>query len=574
MGSSLYYKQLITVTLLVTVVSSFSVAANQPGIQFIRDDNKQFILNGGINGNWCFNTNSIAQSGSDCSHDHVIRGNIHAACKHSFHQDEYDPARCSKSSVSSRIDLSGNYSFWALDSWKAFNGIDDDGDNNIDFTGLDWDEAIYLINTTVMAVTDNAVYFHDSSYSGRVSHDTTVATALLDEFELNIYPNVTEMAGDAPDIDNNGKLFVIVTDIRDPLYHGQPGELTGGCFWPLHSSENSGESVYSYSNESEIVFIDTVAFSGQELDIAGGLLAHEFTHLVHYSKDNDEDLWLDEGLAVYTQVACGYGESVNHYIEAFETSSGISLTYFDSRPESYGIAYLFIEYLVSKYENNILRGLFTSKTNGMESIAELADIQAGESNPIVQYFGFSEFLAIERKINPVECQSFPVGIEGSLESWSSVYLSLPPPFETSTEIVLSFIGETTTSSPVFSTFNYISVIMFNDSVHLDTVNLGVDELTATGQTRIKDYGTSYNECIIVIHLFAGTGSGNRKAIIVPCERYSVLLEVVDSTHSLIKNTQQKDSTTPLLCLGITALSIVSVSIVALRYRYRQRSINA
>jgi hypothetical protein len=95
-----------------------------------------------------------------------------------------------------------------------------------------------------------------------------------------------------------------------------------------------------------MIYIDYIALN-QNVDWAAGVIAHEFTHMIQWARDRNEDTWVSEGLAVYAEAALGY--EVGDRIFAFEQNADISLLNWTSTVQDYGAAYLFLAYVSEKY---------------------------------------------------------------------------------------------------------------------------------------------------------------------------------------------------------------------------------
>ncbi len=104
-------------------------------------------------------------------------------------------------------------------------------------------------------------------------------------FEAEVYPRVTEAFGTewSPGVDNDTRISIINARLR-----GAGGYVIGG--------DEYAQSVYPYSNQREMVYINTAAFPvGSPSYLA--TVAHELQHLVHWNSDPSEDTWITEGLA-------------------------------------------------------------------------------------------------------------------------------------------------------------------------------------------------------------------------------------------------------------------------------------
>ncbi|HET7009741.1 MAG TPA: hypothetical protein VFI11_03105 [Anaerolineales bacterium] len=82
-----------------------------------------------------------------------------------------------------------------------------------------------------------------------------------------------------------------------------------------------------------------------------GTVAHELEHLIHRDQDEDEDSWIDEGMADLAEYLNGYSHPDSHvvYYMAFHRTP---LTVWGGGLESYGASYLFQLYLLENYGEN------------------------------------------------------------------------------------------------------------------------------------------------------------------------------------------------------------------------------
>ncbi|MCK9224564.1 MAG: hypothetical protein M0Q02_05725, partial [Candidatus Muirbacterium halophilum] len=94
-------------------------------------------------------------------------------------------------------------------------------------------------------------------------------------------------------------LDIIFYDIHD-FYKIGGQEYYAGYFDPD----------YSYNNNK--IFIDTnPGMIYSSIDDVLAVIAHELQHLIHYSYDNDEEKWLNEGLSELSTYVCGFENKVH-----------------------------------------------------------------------------------------------------------------------------------------------------------------------------------------------------------------------------------------------------------------------
>ncbi len=82
-----------------------------------------------------------------------------------------------------------------------------------------------------------------------------------------------------------------------------------------------------------------------------GTVAHELEHLIHHDHDEDEDSWVDEGMADLAEYLNGFGHPDGHvvYYLAYHRTP---LTVWGGGLESYGASYLFQLYLLENFGVN------------------------------------------------------------------------------------------------------------------------------------------------------------------------------------------------------------------------------
>ncbi|MDR1398709.1 MAG: hypothetical protein LBJ41_02135 [Treponema sp.] len=154
----------------------------------------------------------------------------------------------------------------------------------------------YLINAVKLAESEHCIVYADEKVN--VSYKT--AEAIAGEYEAKIYTQITDTFGMFEDVDGNGKLILLLLDIIDG-YGGAQSSYVAGFFQSYHLFKKSTNYQYQYSNEADMLFLDTNPLEpGSESFYS--TLAHEFQHLINFSqttlKDGRmEDIWIDEGLA-------------------------------------------------------------------------------------------------------------------------------------------------------------------------------------------------------------------------------------------------------------------------------------
>lgn len=194
-------------------------------------------------------------------------------------------------------------------------------------------------------------------------------TSLVQEFEQVIYPSIHEYFGTESDIDGNGQITLLITDLG--------ADHVSGYFDARNQYSNK---VVTNSNEREMVYINSRMLS-YGLDVVLQALTHEFTHLVqwnyhwNYGPDN---IWFTEGMAMYGSYVVGkvsgqtsrywdFG-SIHEYLRSY---TNVSLVDWQQRYADYGAAYAYMLYLSEHYSPGHLRRLFQDpRTSRIDVVAD------------------------------------------------------------------------------------------------------------------------------------------------------------------------------------------------------------
>ena len=272
--------------------------------------------------------------------------------------------------------------------------------------------------------------------------------------QRGIYRTLTEPFGAPPDIDGNGKIILLLLNIRDANHIGQ---YTAGFFNPADQSRgvlrNPGFRGFPIrSNEADMLYIDTEPLNPNS-EAAHNVIAHEFLHLILWRHDPNEVTWVDEGCAGYASFLCGY--SMLEHIAAFERSPSISLITWPDRDANalphYGATFLWMLYLHEQHGG--LRTLTEIVQNRGTSLTGIADALAsrGIARKISDIFldwklanYLSGYRAIRLSLLPRRWHhSYPSGTQdGQLSNFSADYIG----FEDAKGLTLGFSSSSVASS--------------------------------------------------------------------------------------------------------------------------------
>ncbi|PJZ24834.1 peptidase M30 [Leptospira hartskeerlii] len=144
------------------------------------------------------------------------------------------------------------------------------------------------------------------------------------EFDSKIYPRLGEAFGFSDDLDGDGKVAVIVSDIHDGSTTGS--SFVAGFFDPVdYFPDSSGYAVRS--NYSNIVYMDGVELvTVRNSDLSQGkpdtflaTLAHEYQHLIRFQYEarimsqggGRDEAWINEGTSEVAADIAGYSPQIN-----------------------------------------------------------------------------------------------------------------------------------------------------------------------------------------------------------------------------------------------------------------------
>ncbi len=169
---------------------------------------------------------------------------------------------------------------------------------------------------------------------------TYAAQDIGKEFDNTIYGLITETFYEASDVDQNGKITIFFLDA---------GGNAGGYF--------SSYELYDFedSNRTDMIYIEEM--TAQWGDYAVGIIAHEFTHLVHNNRDElveelpQMNTWVMEGMSTSGEHV--YGGFQSDYKSTYNSNdsiaNGMSVTYWEYTSQdiigNYALTYLFHQYL-------------------------------------------------------------------------------------------------------------------------------------------------------------------------------------------------------------------------------------
>jgi len=194
--------------------------------------------------------------------------------------------------------------------------------------------------------------------------------------EVGIIPSEYNIFGKPSDVDNNGKIIILLIDVRDDYKEGETETYVAGYFDPLDlSNKNKG-------NYGEIIYVDTDP-GNPASEGTLSIIAHELQHLIHYNYDKDEDTWLNEGLSELAPRILGLP---SRSFATFLNNTNRKLTEFDNSILDYSKVGLFFYYIYRQFGINTIKKIERSEENSLKSIELALNYEINKSEILERWF--------------------------------------------------------------------------------------------------------------------------------------------------------------------------------------------
>ncbi len=173
--------------------------------------------------------------------------------------------------------------------------------------------------------------------------------------DKGIYEILTETFGEPPDVDNDPRIYFLISQLGG--YHGHHFD---GFFRFIDEAKGK------YSNRAEILYLDC---DNPSDDYHLGVIAHEFQHLIHWQYDRDETSWINESLAEVAMILCGYytdKKQVARYLN--NTDSPLVAK---GHMSNYGACLLWGTYIYERFGTTFLENLVLENTDSIEGFQKV-----------------------------------------------------------------------------------------------------------------------------------------------------------------------------------------------------------
>ena len=221
--------------------------------------------------------------------------------------------------------------------------LHDDEDFSIYVEKAEWDSQ----RVDSLIVTELAAAFKEHTFSGSIDSSRGIKDIAEGVF------------GQPPDIDHNGKVFLLLIDVRDDFIPDSSDTYIAGYFDPLDQSLQG--------NRADIIYLDTypALMNGYDTQFTLSILAHEYQHLIHYGQDPQEELWINEGLSELAPVLMGLP---HRDFTSYLANTNVRLDRFENELADYARCGLFFLYSWVQLGTSFIRELVQQDDTGIEGI--------------------------------------------------------------------------------------------------------------------------------------------------------------------------------------------------------------
>ncbi|MEZ4859811.1 MAG: immune inhibitor A [Caldilineaceae bacterium] len=217
-------------------------------------------------------------------------------------------------------------------------------------------------------ITAKLVYKTDVAYvwvqTGQ-QYDERALKHSIDRFSQQSYPAEVAFFGSEwyPGVDDDPRVHILHTVAT--------GNGVAGYY---SSADEYSRLANPYSNEKEMFYINLNTLSNAaSYTYYETVLAHEFQHMIHWSKDRNEETWINEGLSEYAQEVAGYDPDTGFAV-TFINNPDTQLNTWGIEPADrtvhYGSSYLFINYLTQRFGQETTKAMVAEPANGIQGVTD------------------------------------------------------------------------------------------------------------------------------------------------------------------------------------------------------------
>ena len=333
-----------------------------------------------------------------------------------------------------------------------------------------------------------------------------------------IYEILTETFGKPPDIDNDPRIYFLISQLG--MYHSHHFD---GFFRFI--DEIKGK----HSNRAEILYLDC---DNPSDDYHLGIIAHEFQHLINWQYDRNETSWVNESLAEVAMILCGYYTDKKHVARYLNNTDSPLIS--KGHMSNYGACLLWGTYIYERFGRAFLKNLVLEEADGIEGFKRvLTNMNIKDDFPkifgdwlVANYINTNLLRSKAYKYKSITLPTFPtikhffslpVHDTGKVSGYAVNYLKFSIERAKSKKLRITF------KSDLLNDFLIKIVKIDND----DLSNSKVEDVALSEPIEIFDVidvGMNYREIVLVVSVLKTTKepvSYSFSASLIPCPETAV-----------------------------------------------------
>lgn len=316
--------------------------------------------------------------------------------------------------------------------------------------------------------------------------------------DKGIYEILTETFGNPPDVDNDRRIYFLISQLGE--YRGHDFD---GYFRFLDELEGK------HSNKKEILYLDCEDPSD---DYHLGIIAHEFQHLVHWQYDPKETKWVGESLSEIAMILCGYYTDQKHVIKYLNNTDSPLIS--GRHMVDYGACLLWGTYIYERLGIEFLGNLVREKASGIKGFQNTLNSMHIEDNfstvfgdwLVANYISSSSVKDTKFRYRSISLPttptikhffSLPVTETGTVSGYAVDYLKFSIERAKNKKLRISFVSE-------YPEDFLIKVIRLNND---DLSNPIVEDVKLSKQIEtfdVSNVGTDCREIVLVVSVLNPT----------------------------------------------------------------------
>ena len=191
-------------------------------------------------------------------------------------------------------------------------------------------------------------------------YDQPSLDKLAKAFDEKIYPTDRAFFGSewSPGIDNDNHLYILYA-------HGVGNRVAG--YFSARDEIPPLANPYSNGHEMFVINADQAQLNN---GFTYGVLAHEFQHMIHWNRDRNDAVWMNEGFSQLATLLNGYYGG--GFDNSFINNPDLQLNDWPNDPNAtvahYGAGFLFLDYFLNRFGEVPTQALVGEKANGLDKV--------------------------------------------------------------------------------------------------------------------------------------------------------------------------------------------------------------